>query len=499
MPLLVMILSTSLGIVANISMGFFAYSVYVKTEKLEFPAASAQADTIITLAEREPLQTRALMLSAFFGILYNLLVSFIPFIFGPFLSSGGITTYVAISPVAADYDISPVIASVLPGAGFAFTLNLINYLPGLLLPLDISLSQFIGAFAFYFLGTYLITNLKLWPLESPYSQSWTINLLIERSNLYFYTSVVIGLSLAATFIPFILRPKTLIGAFSGIWRSTTLTEEGTPALLMALFIIACLCSVFLVYYLTGFPIWILLLFTLGGSILASFLSVSSSGVTFTGFNIPYLRELMIYLSHWPNREIWFAPVTLYTGGAGVAIAFKQADLLNANKNEYIKAYVLTVALGLIMSFIQVSYLWWLSPIPSVAYPATITVWPVNALNWARFQNWIWRGYIFREEIISYSFVIGAILYMVLYFLKKPFLLISFITGTQLGVAITLAQLVGCMVGHKIIMPLMDRRRTGMFRMLRGRIVMGITIGWGFMEFLKALLILIGRSMWLLPY
>ena len=498
-PISLMVISTALGMIANISMGFFAYSLYVKTEKLEFPAATAQADTIITLAEREPTQTRVLMLSALFGVLYNLLVSFIPFVFGPFLSTGGTAIYTVISPIAGDYDLSPVVASLFPGAGFAFTLNIINYLPGLLLPLNIAISQFIGAFVFYFLGTHLITKWNLWPSESPYSQSWTIALLVERSNLYFYTSIIIGLSLAATFMPFILRPKTIMSAFSGIRRGVASAEERMPMLMLALFIASCLGSVFLVYYLTGFPIWILTLFTLGGSLLASFLSVSSSGVTFTGFNVPYLRELMIYSSHWPSKEIWFAPVTLYTGGAGVAIAFKQADLLNADKNEYIKAYILVVALGFIMSFLQVSYLWWIAPIPSVAYPATITVWPVNALNWARFQRWIWYGYIFREELINYSFIAGAIVYTALQFLKKPFLLISFITGTQLGIPFTLAQLVGCIIAQKILTPIMDRKKPGMFRMLRGRMVMGVTIGWGFMEFIRALLILVGRSMWLLPY
>jgi hypothetical protein len=257
-----------------------------------------------------------------------------------------------------------------------------------------------------------------------------------------------------------------------------------------------------VYYLTHFPIWLLLLFTVGGSFFATFLAVNSAGVTFAGFNIPYLKELMIYSSRWGGRDIWFAPVTMYTGGSNVAIAFGQADLLNANKGEYVRTFLIVVALGMFASFLFVSYLWNISPIPSGAYPATITDWPVLALNWARFQVWVFKGYIFKENLILWSFLGGAVVYVLTAMvLRKPYFLIAFITGTMFTspISITLAQLIGSILARKIIAPMLDRSEPGAFNQFRGRFVMGMTIGWGFMELTRALLILVGRSMWLLPF
>ncbi|MEM3546655.1 MAG: hypothetical protein QXU47_07925 [Candidatus Bathyarchaeia archaeon] len=508
LPISITVLAMIFGFIADISMGYFTYSLYVKVEKLQFPAARAAAETVLTLGEREPTQMRILMLSILFGALYNLFVSFLPYLLGPYLSSGGIAIYATILPIAGTYDMTPIIAHFLPGFGFGFTLNLMYFVGGFILPIEICLAQFLGAFSYYSVGTYLITRFNLWPAESPYDRSWPMYLLVQRSQLYFYASFTIGLALAAAFLPIIIRPKTFVRAFSSLGKARGGEGEGPPLnLLLLAFIGACCGGMLLVYSLTGFPIWILALFMIGGSFFASFLGASAAGVTLTGFNVPMLRELMIYSSGWADKRIWFAPVSIYTGGPGVAQAFMQADILQASKSEYIKTYIIVFFAGILVTLLFVSYLWSLSPIPSSAYPATIIYWPVDAMNWARWQVWLWTGYFFRRELILGGFAAGSAIYLLTSLVfHKPYFLVAFITGafgSYLGYSMqlesTMAMLIGSIIGNKVVSRILTKRSNISYGVFVNRFYMGGWIGWSLMESIRALLILVSRSMWLLPY
>jgi len=172
---------------------------------------------------------------------------------------------------------------------------------------------------------------------------------------------------------------------------------------------------------------------------------------------------------------------------------------------------------LISSFIFISLFWSISPIPSGAYPATIGFWPVSALDWIRTRDWIWRGYLFRYDLILYSFVGGAIIYIMTDLAKMPYFLIALVTGAGgLGVGgggglaagaaagwlagralpNALAQFIGSLIAAKLITPKMGKDE---FNAIRGNLVLGFTIGIGFIELLRSCLILLGKSMWLLPY
>jgi len=511
-PLGIAVLALIFNMVADISMGYFTYSLYVKVEKLQFPAARAAAETVLTLAERDPLHMRILMLSILFGALYDLFVSFLPYLLGPYLASGGAAIYTVLLPIAQTFDMTPVIAHFLPGFGFAFTLNLMTspagYISGFILPIDICLAQFLGAFSYYCIGTHLITRFNLWPAESPYDISWPLAILVQRSQLYFYTSLTIGMALAATFLPMLIRPKSFIRAFSSLAKAKGAEGEGPPLyLLLAAFLGACTGGMLLVYFLTGFPLWILAIFMIGGSFFASFMGASAAGVTTTGFNVPMLPQLMIYLTGWQDKRIWFAPTNIYAGGPGIAQAFMQADILKARKSEYIKTYILIFFVGVLVTILFVSYLWTLSPIPSGAYPATMVYWPVDAMNWARWQVWMWSGYLFRKELLIGGFAIGSVIYLITDLIfHKPYFLVAFISGAYgswfgytMQLPYTLAQLIGSIIGNVVVARVISRRTKIPYGVFAYRFFMGTTIGWGLMESIRALLVLVSRAMWLLPY
>lgn len=527
-PLLIATLVAIFWVITDVSMGYICYSLYVREEKLGFPLATAQAQVIQTLVERER-GASIFYLSVLAGIIYNFSVTLLPFILGPYLSTAWYyigSAQIFWSPLLY-VDYTPYLASFLPGAGLCFTFNALQYIYGFLLPPSITAAQLAGAFSFYFIGTHLITRFNLWPSESPYSTSWPLDQIAYRSQLYFYVSVLIGLALAATFVPLALNPRTLIRAFKALRRASGKeyaefgSEEKIPpySVLLALFFGTCLSNVALIYVL--FPrseiLPLLLLFIVGGSFFLSFLASGIAGVTVSGLNIPYQTEFFIYSLGYRGWEVWFIPFVLYNGGAVIAQSFLQADICEAKKTDYVKAYIIVTALGLFSSFMFISLFWRISPIPSGAYPATISIWPVSALDWLRTREWIWKGYLFRYDLILYSFICGAIACAAANLMKMPYLPIAFITGAG-GLGIggggglfagttaywlagqalpnALAQFIGSLISAKIFAPKIGREK---FDLIKGNLVLGFTIGTGFIDLLRSCLILLGKSMWLLPY
>jgi len=489
------VIPITLGLIANIAMGYFSYALYVSVEKLSFPAQTAAAQAVIAVADREPSWIRPLLLAGVVGVLYNLMTSFSLFTVGFAVGRG---------PV----DFTAVVETFLPGASLGFTSDLTYYVVGSLLPMGVAVFQLIGSIAFYFVGNAVITMLNMWPSEFPWKPGLGMTVIAYRSTLYFWTSVFIGLMLAAAFVPIAMNPGKLIKAFKSLAKAGR-EAGGVPVwILLAMFLLATLGSVALVQYLVpGFPIWLLILFTVGLSFFVTFVQTSAAGVTYGGFNIPYLREMMIYYSGYGGFDIWLAPVQMMTGGSTFTGAFLQADICGTKHSEYVKASFLVVGLGVVMSYIYVSLFMRLADIPSIAYPYTIIKWPVETTEWARWRTWLWTGLLFRSDLIIGSLAVGAALVVGANFLHAPFAPVSLIMGGLIGVvpgvvlgispiALSFAQFVGAVFSHYGLARVLGKERWGRIRNL---VVMGFVIGDSLMNALVAAIMLLSKSMWVLPY
>jgi len=526
-PIIISLFSACLWIPMDISMGYICYEIFVRQERLTFPGATAQALTISTFAERQPERIRPLLIAAFIGVIYNLLFKFLPWFIGPFMGAmglGGVAFVQAagtVSPVImVPLDLTYLISPYLPGAGFAIGGDIIFYVPGLLLPLDVAIAQVIGGFGFYFIGTHLITRYNLWPPGIEWATTWSLGHIVQRSTLYFYVSILVGMSFAATIFPMILYPKPFIQAFKALSHRKNMQrqedEEELPRLhILLLIFFGCGVGAVLMNYILApqFPIWLLIMFILFGSFFASFVSAISYGVTYSGFALPYQKELLIYYSGYKERDIWFAPLWQSVGGALLAQSFLQADLCETRKSEYVKAYLLAMVLGILGSFIFVTVFWYISPMPSSTYPATLINWPIDATFWARFQKLIWTGYVFRFDLILTGFVLGAAIYcLTTKVFHAPYILISIITGAQLGwiwypppgyaslaegpIVLSLAQLIGSILSNKVFARFFGKEK---WNQIKNLVVLGLIIGDGFMELMRLTMILIVKSIWILPY
>ncbi|MEM3466832.1 MAG: hypothetical protein QW566_10220, partial [Candidatus Jordarchaeales archaeon] len=143
-----------------------------------------------------------------------------------------------------------------------------------------------------------------------------------------------------------------------------------------------------------------------------------------------------------------------------------------------------------------SVFWHLNPIPGWAYPYTISGWPVEAMNFWRWQSWLWTGYLFRRDWILTGFGLSAALCVISDIVFRfPSAPVVMMMGMLQAPYLTLAQFAGSLTSLAI------RRFAGQrfWDSNRGFVYVGITIGDGIVSTILSIMALLGRSIWLKPY
>jgi hypothetical protein len=491
LPILIcIVLPVIFSAIANYVLGLIAYSLYVREEKLVFPYASWDARTMLAFGERDVSRIRIISLAIAGGALYGFMTNVLTTIFGRPL----------VPRLLIDF--TGILENVMPGGAFAFTTDLLSYVTGFILPLKYTALQLFSSVALYVFGNYYVTRNDLWPEECKWQPGRGILWNFNMSTIYFWNSFTIGWGIAAAAIPLIVRYKTVLRAFAGIRRGISDSSESGKWLnakyLILIYLAIAATSICIVMVLVpGFPLWTLLLFTIGMSFIMTLLQTHSAGIMI-GINIPYLRETMIYFSGYRGLDIWFVPseMMLYLGGSGITQQVLQASMLNVNIKEYTKIYFLLVALGLTGSFIFVSLFWRLYPIPGHAYPYTISAWPVEAMNFWRWQSWLWTGYLFRREWMTTGFGLSAAIYLASDFLLHDASLpIAMIGGMLTPINIALAQFIGSLIS------ILGAKYIGekFWNENRGFIFIGLTVGDSLVSAFLLIMQLVNRSIWLMPY
>ncbi|MEM1989039.1 MAG: hypothetical protein QXX99_07490 [Candidatus Bathyarchaeia archaeon] len=503
LPVVSLILTLILDIVASISIGYLSYQIYAVTERLTFPAQAASGLTIVAIAERETDSMRVLTVSILFGIIYSVLSYFVPFI------SGAPTLRLMPRGI---FDVTYLIERQFPGVSFAIDLTISTAITGLIIPFNVLVAMLIGSIMVN-IGNHYLYVYGIWPEWQPGMPA--VNIFV-RTQLYYWVSVAIGFSIAATSIPLLFGIRRIIATFKSIGAGSS--EAAVPFwLLLTLFFGATLGSTILTHILVpDFPIWISAISSILLSFLFSFVGTASAGITFGGVNIPYLRELMIYSSGYKGLDIWFAnymtwplvsvgslPPTgtglpmISVGGASLAGAFRMARIVGCRISDYIKAYIFVSLAGILTSFLFTSVFWWISPIPSSAFPYTITGWPVEFLERSRFIHWLWTGILFKEGVIIQSLGVGAILSLIaIKILRMPFLPVGLLSGFLTPMSTVLGQFIFGVAGRFMLRKMFGDERWSRFSPL---LVIGFIIGDGLILSLSAVISLIIKSQWILPY
>jgi hypothetical protein len=498
-----------LSAVANYALGLLAYSLYVREEKLAFPVASWDARTIKAFGERQLSNIRIIALAVTGGVLYG-------------FATNGLTSIIGI-PLVPRYpiDLTSMIENVLPGASFSFSLDITPYIWGFIFPLEITAAQFLLSAVIFLVANPVITMNNLWPAESQWVPGQGVLWMTNMSSLYFWNSFAIGWGLALATIPLLIGYKTVIRAFRGLGKSFSGASEwwlnGRNILLI--YVASASAAIILTMILVpGFPIWISVVFTLGVSFVITLLQTSTAGVTI-GANVPYLRETMIYYSGYRGLDIWFTPTEmfLFLGGSNITQQLLMSSMIDEDVKEYTKAYFILVVLGLVGSLIFVSVFWRLNPIPGWAYTYTISGWPVEAMNFWRWQSWLWTGNLFGPKIqldlgianfpklqipyfMATGFSISTVLFLISdLILHKPYLPIAMLAAVPPApyaafnyiLALFIGSLISHIIGRTVGREFWDSNK--------GFLAFGVLIGDGVVTSVLMIASLLNKSTWLLPY
>lgn len=479
----------SLVVSANYILGLLAYSLYVREERLAFPFASWDARMMIAFGERDTRRIRVISLAILVGALYG-------------FATNGLTTIFRFPIVPRMMvDFTSLLENAMPGAAFAFTTDFSSYVVGFILPLRYTAIQLAASVALFVFGNYYVTVNHMWPQEASWQPGRGILWNYNMSTLYFWNSFTLGWGLAAAVLPLIFRYKILIRAFSGVAKgfSGGGGERWLNAkyLLSAYLFLTLLSILFVEALAPGFPPHILLLFTIGVSLIITLLQTHAAGIL-VSVSVPYLREALIYFSGYRGLNIWFIPsdAMLFTGGSGVAQQLLQATMVGVSVREYTLIYFLLAALGLIGSFIFTSVFWGFFPIPSYAYPYTLAGWPVEAMNFWRWQSWLWTGYLFRQTWMVAGFGISTLVYLFSELALHDFSLpVAAMSGMLLPIHTALAYFFGSLISNFIAKFAGEK----WWNENKGYVAMGFWLGDGIVSAILMLLQLLGRSIWLLPY
>ena len=264
-------------------------------------------------------------------------------------------------------------------------------------------------------------------------------------------------------------------------------------IIVAMYLAGSLGSVALFHYLIpDFPIYIVILLSVGYSFFMSLITGRMVGETGFSTSIPYVWQATILASGYPKIDVWFLSPSIVTGTP--VYTLKVFQLTETRPLDFFKTWVVTTPLSLVMSFIFVSLFWSIAPIPSGFYPATSINWPVQIINtgiWATRQI-----NVFRPELILGSMFVVLAIATIFEFIPVPFNLMGLAVGTTMLPPTSFAFLIGYLVGKYII-----RRRIGRetWESLRPVMAGGIVAGQGVALGIGAAVVIIARSLWALPY
>jgi len=515
LPILITIVtSVILYNVIHLSLGYLTFQLYVVEEKLLFPFAKVEAETAITLGEREPRKVKAMVLGFIVTFVYSL-VTYGPYILGPAIGAG-VTTII---PVPF-WDLTWLAEMYLhlPGSLLGLATDPFSFYLGFVLPLRQVLLMLIGSVTVWIFGNAVVVTYFREELFPEWTPGFNLALNWQRSFLHVWASAIIGLSFAVVVVQMVSGRRAIKRAFSAlskIKRGTT--AEGVPPLwkLLALYLGGTIAwTAILVALLPGFPILPLVFLTVVWPFISTIINARAVGeVGYPIAQIPVKQITYITtleLARIPTFSdlgvsVWFAPLpgeaSPYPSGVTWCSYFYAAKQVNLKLREVVIAILaIAVPLSLVMSFIYTSIIWAFSPIPSQMYPWAQISWPIDVIQSCL---WITRGTAFQSAIMnpgSYpilegAFVGGILLDLVARALHMPFSLVALAVGVSRIPPYTLSTF----LGHLAYRALCKRIGKKTVEDLKWATFAGIFIGYGVATAMLISLTVIIKSMWVMPY
>jgi len=498
-PFILMVVFTGIFYLCEIALTFISVRMFIEVEELPFPLAKLDAVTITTISEGEWSKMKIFALSSLVGIIWGLILYGLPTI-----SLGVFNIPLSIIPLPW-IDLNPVIELILPGAMLAVTADIATVSVGFFIPVYIVYGWFVSSIGVWVFGnwlanTYLSNIFPRWPVEWTPGMSYT--LALQRSQLWVWFSPNIGFTLAVI-------PIIVLGFLKILRKSTMQSRSVKTAKSMSLWLLLLmyLSGVFISigifhYFVPDFPLWIPLIISGGWSLLYSLANTRILGETGASISSPNIWGMSILSSGYRQIDVWYAP--FYQGGSSAlwwCQAVKTAHLTKTKPMSYFKALGLMVVITFVLSFLYINLFWIMAPIPSSVYPSTAIRWPLDVMMEGL---WVTRQLaVLRMDLILDGFIlmliIAAIIWAACKIAKRGSFIplsLAIISGAFMGPHFTIPFFIGALLSEFLFPKVFGREWWGSNKML---VAAGIAAGEGVTVGVCALITLIAKSIWLLPY
>ncbi|MEM4229257.1 MAG: hypothetical protein QXZ66_05825 [Thermoproteota archaeon] len=500
--------SVALYLPIQLLLGYIAYQTYVVEENLMFPLAKAEAETAITLGEREPRKTRFMLIGFIITFSYSLIV-YGPYILGPVIG-------VPVSAIPVPFaDFTSRIEHLLPGALIGVATDPFTFFNGFIIPGKSVLCMIIGSITIWIIGNVIgITYFK-----SDFLPEWTsgfsLALTYQRSFLHTWASVMIGFSFAIAVTQFIDARKSVVKALSSLKRIGG-SRGSSFWYLILMYAVCSLIWVFLSHWLLpDFPILPLAFLIVVWPFVTALINARALGevgypvaalpmremiyvATLTADNIPVYSNLGV--------GVWFLPlpstVGVYPSAETWVGHFYTARYVGLSIKDVVKAAVMiAIPLSLIMSFIYTNVIWSFSPIPSQVYPWAAINWPVGVIQSAL---WITRSVtVLKSAIINPgtppllegSFVIMTLAYVITKVARLSFSPVAFVVGGSVLPPYAITALIGYIV-YRAVCSRFGKENVDKYKW---SFYAGVFIGYGSATAMLIALTIGLKAMWMLPY
>ncbi|MCW4020919.1 MAG: OPT/YSL family transporter [Candidatus Bathyarchaeota archaeon] len=504
-PIVLMVTWTVVSHVISASLGLFARELYVEEEDLPFPIQQVSALAITSLTSEEKHPSRVLAFFGLFGFAWGMLVYAFPFIIQAY--SGRMTWLVPVPWV----DMNQAIEKTFPGASFGIATDLIPFTTGLVMPFNAVVSAAIASIAVYFIGSWLTVANQMVPDTDPITpgyQSWwvpgmDISLAVQRSLMFFWFPILVGLAFAAGTGPILHRPRTFANAIRSMMGSSsghskrrrTDPVPGRWIILVALLSIVGGITIFaflvpdyilanplLIPTMIGLPIFTTLI---GGRVRGE------TGVS-VDLHISQFRN-MIYLTTNASTPVWFAPNPMTRQGSGWLANFKMSQLVENKVGSVIKSYFILFPFTVVMAIIYLELFWKMGPIPSARYPGAQLTWPIQATNTVMWMRGL-QLELYDPMWILYSLIIGTGIYMGIHIPGLPLSYAGIALGINVLPPFAIAYLIGGIIS-KALERKLGKEQWGFYARLAAG---GLTMGESIAITISVAISLIINSMWILP-
>lgn len=508
-PIGLMIFTGVFGNLNNMILGYGLFRQVSDIEKLPFPMAPIGAQGIAALADQvdgsekqgdeEVSRWRYFCIGGSIGMAFGLVYMGLPTLSGAILGST-----VTVIPIPFS-DWSHFTADVLPAVATGISLDLAQFITGMVMPFFAVLGGFLGV-VFTMIANPILYYQEVLTSFSP--GDTTVEILFKNSiDIYF--SLGIGLSLAIATIGIYTVFKKAKGGYDKDGRSSE--ESSVPKgrgdipnwAVIGFYILSTSIYVLFSGWLLDWHPGVLLMLVFYGIVytpLISYVTARLEGICGQIVEIPFIRELSFILSGYQGVAIWFIPTPKNNYG-DETVFYRKAELLGTSFKSLWKAKAILWPIVLIATIVFSSFIWSLADVPSAVYPYTQEIWEFQAKNACLLYSATLGEYsVFQEalsvEKISIGFGIGMFIYGVLAFLNAPTMLfygmVRGVGGIPHGIILEFA---GALVGRYYFKKKFGKRWLKMIPIISA----GYMVGAGLISMVGIGIVFLFKSSTTLPY